>query len=274
MLPTPPTGTVHNGQSSDSPDSWELVRAAQQGDRDAFGQLYTRYAPGVSRFVGTRVRDRGLAEDLTSETFARALRRLDSVTYQGKDPGAWFTTIARNLIFDDTKCSRYKLETPTAIVADNDSGDRTRNPILNRGNTDAGPEQTVIDRDTAAEVRRHVAQLSPAQRQAIEHRFFDDLSVAETATAMGRNEGAVKALQHRAVTNLRTAMTVDTAPVPPPRATADQLTSARQAVTEAHQLVTCDNHGTTEPDRAQQLTRFHADDQTTAQGLGLAQGVA
>ncbi|PZS34683.1 MAG: hypothetical protein DLM61_03185 [Pseudonocardiales bacterium] len=235
-------------------DAWGLVEAAQQGDRAAFGELYTRYAPGVSRFVAARTgNNRPLAEDLTSETFTRALRRIESVTYQGKDPGAWLTTIARNLVFDDSKSSRYKLDTPVAEISDADSGDR-------------GPEQTVIDRETAAEVRRHVAQLSTDQRQSIYHRFFEDRSVAETATAMGRSEGAVKALQHRGITALRAAMTADTAPVPPQRGeTVDHLASARGAVDEVHQLVTGDDHQDGEPDRAQQLARFHADDQAAEQ---------
>ena len=116
MVATPHSMTVHNGQSSaaarDATPSWELVEAAQAGDREAFGQLYARYAGGVSRFLGHRVRDRALVEDLTSETFARALRRIDSVRDQGRDPGAWLTTIARNLVFDHTKSSRYKLDTP------------------------------------------------------------------------------------------------------------------------------------------------------------------
>ena len=84
-------------------DGWDLIEAAQAGDREAFGSLYSRYAPGVSRFVGSRLRDRALAEDLTSETFARALRRIDSVSDQGRDAGAWFTTIARNLVLDHVK---------------------------------------------------------------------------------------------------------------------------------------------------------------------------
>jgi RNA polymerase sigma-70 factor (ECF subfamily) len=101
-------------------DGWDLIEAAQAGDRDAYGQLYTRYAPGVSRFVGSRTGDRMLAEDLTSETFARALRRIDSVSYQGRDAGAWFTTIARNLITDHVKSSRYQLDRLTADIADAD----------------------------------------------------------------------------------------------------------------------------------------------------------
>ncbi|MGH3963028.1 MAG: RNA polymerase sigma factor [Pseudonocardiaceae bacterium] len=243
--------------ASSCSEAWGLVEAAQRGDREAYGQLYSRYADGVSRFLSNRVRDRGLVEDLTNETFLRGWRRLDSVSDQGKDVGTWFTTIARNLVFDHAKSSRSKLDSPVAEVGDGHCEDR-------------GPEQTVIERETAAELRRQVAQLPPDQRRSIYHRFFEDLSVSETAAVMGRNVGAVKALQHRGITKLRAAMTADPAPVPLPRDTVDQLVSAGDAVAQVHQLVAGDDHQVGECDRAQRLARWHTDDQTTARELDAA----
>jgi RNA polymerase sigma-70 factor (ECF subfamily) len=231
---------------------WDLVEAAQAGDREAFGALYGRYVSGVSHFLGNRVRDRGLVEDLTSETFTRALRRIDSVHDQGRDPGAWLTTIARNLVFDHCKSSRYKLDTPTAQIDDRDCHDR-------------GPEQTVIDRDTATRLRHHVERLSADQRQSIQHRFFEDLSVAETAAAMGRSEGAVKALQHRAISQLRESLTRDTGrPATSPHRPADPLDRARHAVADAQQRRAVQDRHAVAPDRAQQLARWHSDDQAAA----------
>src|SRR5205814_828483 len=102
-----------------SAQAWELVNAAQQGDTAAFGKLYDRYVDVVYRYVLFRVGDRNLAEDITSETFLRALRRITSISYQGRDVGAWFVTIARNLIFDHVKSSRYRLEVSTPELGDN-----------------------------------------------------------------------------------------------------------------------------------------------------------
>ncbi|CAA9341187.1 MAG: RNA polymerase ECF-type sigma factor, partial [uncultured Nocardioidaceae bacterium] len=59
--------------------------------------LYDHYQPSIYRFLVYRVGSVALAEDLTSETFFRALRSLGSFRWQGKDFGAWLTTIARNL---------------------------------------------------------------------------------------------------------------------------------------------------------------------------------
>ena len=96
--------------------SWDLVRAAQAGDMTAFGELFDRYYDIVFRYVLFRMGDRSLAEDVTQETFVRALRRISSVSYQGRDIGAWFVTIARNLIFDHVKSSRYRLEQTTSEI--------------------------------------------------------------------------------------------------------------------------------------------------------------
>jgi RNA polymerase sigma-70 factor (ECF subfamily) len=181
-----------------SVEAWELVTAAQQGDSAAFGLLYDRYVEVVYRYVLFRMGDRDLAEDVTSETFLRALRRITSVSYQGRDVGAWFVTIARNLILDHVKSSRFRLEVVTDEVAD-----PGRTPASGIGaQAQAGPEQEAISRATRVELLRCVAELGEDQRECIVLRFMQGLSVAETASIMNRSEGAIKALQHRAVRRL------------------------------------------------------------------------
>lgn len=179
-------------------ESWDLVHAAQSGDTEAFGRLYDSYVDTVFRYVLFRLGDRELAEDLTSETFLRALRRISSVSYQGRDVGAWFITIARNLILDHVKSSRYRREITTAEIAD--AG------ILPFPSTDtgheSGPEHQVLAMATKDELFRCIEALGDDQRECIVLRFLQGLSVAETAEIMNRNEGAVKALQHRAVRRL------------------------------------------------------------------------
>ena len=191
--PVTEVGSAPGPEAAPGPEvdtvAWDLVAAAQQGDQHAFGRLYDRYVDVVFRFVLFRVGDRPLAEDITSETFLRALRRISSVSYQGRDVGAWFVTIARNLVLDHVKSSRYRLEMTTADILDSSAGDR-------------GPEHEVVQQATATELMRCVAQLGQDQQECIVLRFMQGLSVSETASVMGRNEGAVKALQHRAVRRL------------------------------------------------------------------------
>ncbi|TCP53100.1 RNA polymerase sigma-70 factor (ECF subfamily) [Tamaricihabitans halophyticus] len=170
-------------------EGWQLVHAAQRGDIGAFGALYDRYVGVVYRYVLFRLGERELAEDFTSETFLRALRRIGSITYQGRDVGAWFVTIARNLVLDHVKSSRFRLEVATADPND-------------PGTVHEGPEQQVLAGITKTELLECIAQLGDDQRECITLRFLQGFSVAETAAVMSRNEGAIKALQHRAVRRL------------------------------------------------------------------------
>ena len=170
-------------------DVWALVAQAQEGDAEAFGRLYDHYVTMVHRYVYYRVGDRATAEDVTSETFVRALRRIDSLSFQGRDVGAWLVTIARNILRDHVKSSRYRLEVTTADMRDADRA------------TD-GPEDAVLQHLTNRELLACVQQLGSEQQECIVLRFIHGLSVSETAEIMGKKDGAIKALQHRAVRRL------------------------------------------------------------------------
>ena len=177
-------------------DSWRLVRRAQRGDAEAFGQLYDRYFDVVFRFVYFRVNDRTLAEDFTSETFLRALRRITTISYQGRDIGAWFVTIARNIVLDHLKSARHRLETPTANTIEG------HNPA-------PSTEAAVLASLQSQRLMQAVAKLGDEQRECIVLRFVQGMSVSETAAIMDKNDGAIKALQHRAVRKLADLMGTD-----------------------------------------------------------------
>ncbi len=169
---------------------WHIVRRAQQGDAEAFGEIYDRYLDTVYRYIFFRVSATALAEDLTSETFLRALRRIGSVTWQGRDLGAWLVTIARNLIADHYKSGRSRLEVSTPELVAEDHVDH---------GVHGQPEAQTIERLTNQTLLKAVAELPTEQQECIVLRFLDGMSVGETAQAMGKNDGAIKALQYRAV---------------------------------------------------------------------------
>lgn len=166
-----------------------LVDLAKEGDSEAFGQLYDHYVTGVFRFIYYRVGSQQLAEDLTSETFVRGLRAIQRFNWQGKDFGAWLTTIARNLVADHFKSSRSRLE----IVSE----------TIPEGKTHAAsPEQEVLALISNEILFEAVNALPNEQRDCILMRFIQGLSIAQTAAALGRSEGAIKQLQLRAVRSL------------------------------------------------------------------------
>ncbi|MEV6283942.1 sigma-70 family RNA polymerase sigma factor [Kribbella sp. NPDC051770] len=176
------------------PDETEAaIRRAQAGDAEAFGELYDVYSPAVYRYIRSKVTAIPVAEDLTSETFVRALRRLDSYTAPGGNFIAWLMTIARNLIHDHHRSGWHRL----AEVTDE---------IATGADLAAGPEQTTLATLDAEQLREAVAQLPEDHRECIALRYFTGLSIAETAQAMNRSEGAIKQLQWRATRRLRSAL--------------------------------------------------------------------
>lgn len=183
--------------SEDSPEERErligLVELARQGDAEAFGMLFDHYQSSVYRFLYYRTRSSVIAEDLTSETFFRALRNISSFRWQGKDFGAWLMTIARNLATDHFKAGRTRLELTTEDMGQHD--DATE-----------GPENAVLQSLTNEILLDALTKLPNEQRDCLVMRFLQGMSIAETAASLGRSDGAIKQLQLRGVRNLAKLM--------------------------------------------------------------------
>lgn len=175
-------------------DSWAIVQRAQAGDPEAFAELYELYRDRVFRFIYFRMGNRPLAEDLTGDTFVRALKYIAAWKFQGPEFGAVLMTIARNLTFDYYKSSRYRLEILTGELLRSDEPER---------GPEGDPEATTVGRSRDRVLHAAVKQLNEVQREVIVLRFFRGLSVSDTAEAMGKEVGAIKALQYRATGALR-----------------------------------------------------------------------
>jgi RNA polymerase sigma-70 factor, ECF subfamily len=186
---TPDSGDLEPRDEAERHRIVALVDLAREGDAEAFGQLYDHYVDSIHRYLYFRLSSVSLADDLTSETFFRALRAIGSFRWQGKDFGAWLTTIARNLVTDHYKSSRSRLE----VVADE---------LPEHAADTTGPEDGAVAALTSEVLVRALHQLAPEQQDCLVMRFCQGLTIAETATALGRSEGAVKQLQLRAIRNL------------------------------------------------------------------------
>ncbi|HZQ69831.1 MAG TPA: sigma-70 family RNA polymerase sigma factor [Terriglobales bacterium] len=158
-----------------------LVQAAQK-DPAQFAELYEAHFERVYAFVARRVRERQLAEDLTSEVFHKALAALPNFNWRGIPFGVWLSRIASNVVTDQwRKSSREVVEDPPQAVDDVD------------------PELT----QQSAQLFRMVAQLPTDQRRVIGMRFAEGKSIKEIALELGRSEGAIKQLQFRGLEALR-----------------------------------------------------------------------
>lgn len=167
--------------------------ALAKRDPRAFAPLYSRYFDTVYRYILRRVSgDRERAADATSQTFLKALAALS--TYKSGSFIGWLITIARNVVIDQAR--RAKPEQPIAERWDLVDGARS-------------PEQIAIDRSVERELAELLARLTSDQREVIELRLAG-LTGQEIADHLGRNLGAVRSLQFRALTQLRRMMATDT----------------------------------------------------------------
>lgn len=205
-------GGVRGPQEQEAPprqgpaaEAWVLVERTQAGDMDAFGELYARYVDVVFRFVYGRVGNRDLAEDLTADTFVRALARIGSVTWQGRAPVAWLITIARNLVADHFKSGRYRFEVLCVEPRDTDTlvGVAPVEPYADVPY--ACTEAYLRDLELVSGLER----LRAAHRECLVLRFLVGFSLAETARVMGTGVDSVKALQYRATRALAQLLPAD-----------------------------------------------------------------
>ena len=163
------------------------VRAAQ-ADRAAFGALYRRYLDRVYGYAFYLLGDHHDAEDATERTFLAALDAIGRFRDEGATFRSWLFRIAHNQVANALRSRSRRRTSPLDGVAD---------PIA-----DADPARDADRADDARRVRAALAELSEDRRQVVVLRFVDGLSAREIGAVLGRSEGAVRVLQHRALRDL------------------------------------------------------------------------
>jgi len=166
---------------------------AARADRDlnAFAELYDRYLCRIYRFVRSQTRDDPTAEDLTAQTFFKALAGARSFRGQGSYR-SWIFRIARNTIA--TWRARHS-KGPIVLAQVPEAADPGPSPSAAAV---ADEEQRIV--------RLLVNTLPPAQREVLWLRYLDELTTDEVARVTGRTQGAVRTLLHRAIASLRRAL--------------------------------------------------------------------
>ncbi len=165
----------------------DLIRRAQAYDPEAFGEIYERYYNGVYRYIFYRVGEPGLAEDLTMEVFVKSMEAIDSFSFRGVPFSAWLYRIASNLVVDHFRRQPAK----TAISLE----EKLVSSI-------EAPTKFLDSEFTHDALRRALSELTDDQQQVVILKFVDGLSNLEVARILGKTEGAVKSLQHRALSSL------------------------------------------------------------------------
>ena len=166
-----------------------IVDAARAGNASALSELYTLYFPRVYRYILARTGNTYDAEDLAEEVFMRVLEAIERFQWREAPFSAWLFRIAHNAVI-----SQRRKETA-----------RGRSSQLSEALAvdSQGPDELVENRLVLGDIREAAEKLPEAQRQVIALRFAAGLSVAETARTMGKGEGNVKVIQHKAIVKLR-----------------------------------------------------------------------
>ncbi len=169
----------------------EILQLASQGDAEAFGILYERYAPRIFNYVYYRTGNIHDAEDLTARVFQRALKHIHRYTDRGLPFSAWLYRIAHNLVANWHRDRSHHQE----IAIDD---------LVPMPTAQEHPETMLLRVEEQEILLRAIRRLPPDRQHLLILKFVEDLSNAEIGRIMGRSEGAIKSLYHRTLLSLRT----------------------------------------------------------------------
>ena len=179
--------------AADRPDSprrvRRLVERAQQGDRDALEELYLIHFDRIYSYLHMSVGNRHDAEDLTTQTFLKMLEAIGKFRFQAAPFSAWLFRIAHNLSMDHFRASRRWQ--PEEDVPEPPADEST--------SAEMGALESIGQKSMLALIE----DLSPEQQQVLTLKFVFNFANGEVATILGKTEGAIKSLQHRALVSLQ-----------------------------------------------------------------------
>ena len=167
----------------------KLIDQAKQGDANCFGVLYNKYLPQIYRFIFLKVSSKIEAEDLTHEVFLNAWQNLSKYKDQGFPFSSWLYQIARNRTID-----HFRAKKPIASI---DAMAEEKIELVNVNSLD------IDDFLQVGLVKSAIHELKEEHQNVLIMRFIEDMSPAQIANILGKSEGAIRLIQHRAVIELR-----------------------------------------------------------------------
>jgi RNA polymerase sigma-70 factor, ECF subfamily len=163
------------------------LESAQSGKPEAFAILYDFYSEKIYRFIYFRVGHKEIAEDILADTFVKAWQKISQVNSHNAIP-SWLYQIAKNNVID-----YYRVKKSTVAIED----------VANVLEDAATPIDELSLGFDQRRILKTLESLPVEQQQVIQYKFFEDLTNQEIALIMNKTEGAIRVLQHRAITRLR-----------------------------------------------------------------------
>ena len=165
-----------------------LVERAQRGDEEALEQLYLLHFDRIFSYLHMSVGNRHDAEDLTTQTFVRMLEAIGRFRWLSVPFSAWLFRIAHNVAMDHFRASR-RIQLEEEVPEPEDSAE-------------SSAEDEAMQSIGRASMFELIEKLSPDQQQVLTLKFVFNFSNAEVGAILGKTEGAIKSLQHRALASL------------------------------------------------------------------------
>jgi RNA polymerase sigma-70 factor (ECF subfamily) len=174
----------------------EILGKATQGDADAFGLLYDKYATRIYNYIYYRTGSTLDAEDITSRVFFRAMRHITNYTDRGVPFSAWLYRIAHNLVANWHRDSSRRQEVELEDGYQASKGDEY-------------PEIALLESEEQNALMKLIRALPEERQHLLILKFVQHMSNAEIGQIMDRTEGAIKSLYHRTLLALREEITKD-----------------------------------------------------------------
>jgi RNA polymerase sigma-70 factor (ECF subfamily) len=166
-----------------------LVERAQKGDREALEELYLMHFDRIYSYLQMTVGNRHDAEDLTNQTFVKMLESIERFEWRKAPISAWLFRIAHNLAMDHFRAHRrWQPE---------------EEPPEPEDSAELSAEEEALHSIGRQSMLEMIEGLSEDQQQVLTLKFVFDFPNGDVATILGKTEGAVKSLQHRALASLQ-----------------------------------------------------------------------
>ncbi len=167
----------------------KLIHRAKRGEKECFGQLYDHYTAQIYRFILLKVTNRHEAEDLTHDVFLSAWQSLRGYKSQGFPFSSWLYQIARNKVIDHYRTKKSHLSVDSLEENAVKLVDMTENNL-----------EKILSLEV---IQKAMRNLGPEQQDVLIMKFIEDLPHRDIAATLGKSEGAVRLIQHRALNALR-----------------------------------------------------------------------
>jgi len=153
----------------------------------SFDEMFALYFGRVYRFALSLTRSTAMAEDITQQTFFKALKKID--TFEGRsDPGTWLCSIAKNEYFSLRKRGREQAEPPDSLLFAGKTNDAAAN---------------MENEATLMQIHRHLHELEEPYREVFMLKVFGELRYEQIASLFGKKDSWARVIFYRAKLKLQ-----------------------------------------------------------------------